>query len=162
MDVLWKNRSGKPWLHQWDFHYHHITCCFQRLNYHIVPTLKIKWVLKWIYFLLKRSKQLYVCRAKSSSISKKLFKTWCLWLYYYQNLHQVTRLCTKAAQKLGLLRRSCYFVNDNRRARSLYLTLVRSLFESCAVVWRPTTAKLISKLESIQKRQRFIIVNAKS
>jgi ribonuclease P/MRP protein subunit RPP40 len=73
--------------------------------------------------------------------------------------HQITRLCNKAAQKLGLLRRSCYFINDNRRARCLYITLVWSLFESCSVVWRPTCNKLISKLESIQKRGIKWILN---
>ena len=73
--------------------------------------------------------------------------------------HQVTRLCSKAAQKLGLLRRSCFFVNDTSRARTLYLTLVRSLFESCAVIWRPTNVALISKLEGIQKRGVKWILN---
>ena len=76
--------------------------------------------------------------------------------------HQVTRLCTKASQKLGLLRRSCYFVNDPRRARTLYITLVRSLFESCAVIWRPTTVSLISKMEGIQKRGIKWILNEES
>ena len=66
--------------------------------------------------------------------------------------HQVTRLCSAAAQKLGLLRRSCFFVNDTKRARTLYITIVRSLFQSCVEVWRPTSANLISKFESIQKR----------
>ena len=65
---------------------------------------------------------------------------------------QVSRLCSAAAQKLGLLRRSCFFVNDTHRARTLYITIVRSLFQSCAEVWRPTSPHLISKIESIQKR----------
>ena len=34
----------------------------------------------------------------------------------------------------------------------LYLTLVRSLFEHCAVIWRPTTSVLENKIESVQKR----------
>ena len=66
--------------------------------------------------------------------------------------HQITRLCSQASQKLGLLRRSCFFVNDTKRARNLYITQVRSLFEHCATVWRPTTNNLISKVEGIQKR----------
>ena len=73
--------------------------------------------------------------------------------------HQVLRLCSKAAQKLGLLRRCCFFVNDTWRARTLYITIVRSLFESCAVVWRPTSIALLSKLESIQKRGIKWILN---
>ena len=73
--------------------------------------------------------------------------------------HQVTRLCSQASQKLGLLRRSCFFVNDANRARNLYITLVRSLFEHCATIWRPTTDNLISKIEGIQKRGIKWILN---
>ena len=73
--------------------------------------------------------------------------------------HQVTRLCSKAAQKLGLLRRCCFFINDIRRARALYIAIVRSLFESCAVIWRPTSATLLDKLEAIQKRGIKWILN---
>ena len=66
--------------------------------------------------------------------------------------NQCNRLYSKANQKLGLLRRNCYFVHDIARARTLYITLVRSLFESCSIIWRPTTQTLTGKIESIQKR----------
>ena len=65
---------------------------------------------------------------------------------------QCDRLYSKANQKLGMIRRNCHFVNDNRRRRVLYITLVRSLFESCSIIWRPLTQILLDKLESIQKR----------
>ena len=66
--------------------------------------------------------------------------------------HQIVRLCSQASQKLGLLRRNCFFVNDTKRSRTLYLTIVRSLFEHCSVIWRPTNIALTNKLEGIQKR----------
>ena len=72
---------------------------------------------------------------------------------------QCNRLYSKANQKLGMLRRNCYFVNDVRQRRTLYITLVRSLFESCSIIWRPLTQNLINKLESIQKRSIKWILN---
>ena len=65
---------------------------------------------------------------------------------------QCDRLYSKANQQMGLLRRNCHFVNDIRRRRTLYITLVRSLFESCSIIWRPLNESLMKKLESIQKR----------
>ena len=73
--------------------------------------------------------------------------------------HQILRLCSKASQKLGLLRRNCYFVKDKRRARVLYISLVRSIFQSCSVVWRPTNETLMTKVESIQKRALKWVLN---
>ena len=65
---------------------------------------------------------------------------------------QCSKVLSKANQKLGMARRNCYFVQDENRRRVLYLTLVRSLFEHCSVIWRPVTKSQISKLEGLQKR----------
>ena len=65
---------------------------------------------------------------------------------------QCGKIYSKANQKLGLTRRTCHFVVDENRRRVLYLTLVRSQFEHCSVIWRPLTKTLISKLENLQKR----------
>ena len=65
---------------------------------------------------------------------------------------QCSKVLSKANQKLGLSRRNCYFVQDLNRRRVLYLTLVRSQFEHCSVLWRPVTKTQISKLEGLQKR----------
>ena len=73
--------------------------------------------------------------------------------------HQISRLCSQASQKLGMLRRNCYFVRDVRRGRTLYLTLVRSIFNHCVVVWRPTNVTLANKIESIQKKGIKWILN---
>ena len=41
---------------------------------------------------------------------------------------------------------------DTNKRRVLYLTLVRSLFEHCPMVWRPASKATVEKLESLQKR----------
>ena len=64
--------------------------------------------------------------------------------------HQ-TFILNKAHQMLGLTKRTCHFINDLRKRRSLYLTLVRSNFEHCSV-WRPCYSTDITKFESLQKK----------
>ena len=65
---------------------------------------------------------------------------------------QCNRLYSKASQQLGIVRRNSHFVNDTRRRRALYIALVRSQFENCSIIWRPTNQTLIDKLEGIHKR----------
>ena len=60
-------------------------------------------------------------------------------------------IITKASQMLGLTKRTCDFVTNRNRKRTLYLTLVRSLFEHCVTVWRPTETANIDKFERLQK-----------
>ncbi len=64
---------------------------------------------------------------------------------------QRCRLLSKASQQFGLTKRTCSFVNDIRRKRTLYLTLVRSQFEHCSSIWRPSCKTDIDKFESFQK-----------
>ncbi|MCP4460940.1 MAG: reverse transcriptase family protein [Cytophagales bacterium] len=75
---------------------------------------------------------------------------------------QANMLYSKANQKFGMLKRTCHFVNDANRRRALYLTLVRSLFEHCPMVWRPASNATVEKLESLQKRAIKWIRNDKS
>ena len=65
---------------------------------------------------------------------------------------QCDKIYSKANQKFGLLKRTCHFVIDKIRRRVLYLTLVRSQFEHCSIIWRPLTNAKTTKLESLQKR----------
>ena len=65
---------------------------------------------------------------------------------------QCSKVLSKANQKLGMARRNCYFVIDSNRRRVLYLTLVRSQFEHCSIIWRPVTKTQINCLEGLQKR----------
>ena len=64
----------------------------------------------------------------------------------------ILTLILKASSTLGLLRRTLHFVKDVKQKRVFYLALVRSLFEHCSVIWRPTTMQMILKIEAIQKR----------
>ena len=45
------------------------------------------------------------------------------------------------------------------KKRALYLAIVRSQFEHCSVVWRPSSDEMLNKLESIQKRAVKWILN---
>ena len=65
---------------------------------------------------------------------------------------QCDKVYSKANQNLGLSRRSCHFLVDMNRKRVIYLTLVRSQFEHCSIIWRPTTKSLTKKFEDLQKR----------
>ena len=68
-------------------------------------------------------------------------------------------IITKASQMLGLTKRTCHFVTNYNRKRTLYLTLVRSLFEHCVTVWRPTETANIDKFERLQKNAVKWILN---
>ena len=59
---------------------------------------------------------------------------------------------SRANQRLGLLKRTCDFVRNRCKRRSLYISMVRSQFEHCAIIWHPSSKSTMSRLESIQKR----------
>ena len=61
-------------------------------------------------------------------------------------------ILNKATTMFNLLRRTCHFVNNPVKKRTLYLTMVRSLFEHGSVVWAPTNLSYISNFEALQKR----------
>ena len=63
----------------------------------------------------------------------------------------ISRILAKASQQFGLAKRTCSFVKDVRRKRALYLALVRSQFEHCSSIWRPTSKDNMKKFESFQK-----------
>ena len=65
---------------------------------------------------------------------------------------QQTIILSKASQMLGLTKRTCHFVHDTKRKWALYLAIVRSLFEHCSTIWRPTSTPSIEKFELLQKR----------
>ena len=58
----------------------------------------------------------------------------------------------KATKQFNLLRRTCYFINDTRQRRALYLTLVRSIFEHCCQLWSPQNVSSITIFDKLQKR----------
>ena len=66
---------------------------------------------------------------------------------------------SKANQRLGLLKRTCHFTKNISKRRAFYLSQVRSHFEHCTIVWRPSAQTMVEKLESIQKRAVKWILN---
>ena len=62
------------------------------------------------------------------------------------------QLVSKASSKLGLLMRTCHFTTDKRQKRAFYLSIVRSIFEHCSIIWCPQTVTHLAKFEAIQKR----------
>ena len=61
-------------------------------------------------------------------------------------------LYSKANQRLGLLKRTCHFVSNTNKRGVLYLTMVRSIFEHCPVIWRPSSYTTINRFKILQKR----------
>ena len=51
----------------------------------------------------------------------------------------------KASQKLGQLRRNCSFSKSQSHRKTLYLAVVRSQFEHCSQIWRPTAITHLKK-----------------
>ena len=64
--------------------------------------------------------------------------------------HQ-TYILNKAVTQFNLLRRTCHFVNNVRKRRTLYISLIRSLFNHCPQVWRPV-GSAVDPFEAFQKR----------
>ena len=58
----------------------------------------------------------------------------------------------RANQRFGLLKRTCHFHQSIEKRRVLYLTMVRSLFEHCSIIWRPSSDTAVNRLESLQMR----------
>ena len=66
------------------------------------------------------------------------------------SLHCKT-LAVKATNMLNLVKRTCHFTKNKDQKRVLYLTLVRSQFEHCSVVWTPQNVTLLTQVESVQR-----------
>ena len=56
----------------------------------------------------------------------------------FSNNDHCEKLITKTKQHISILRRTRHFVDDYRRRRVLYLTLIRSHIEHCSQIWLPT------------------------
>ena len=57
----------------------------------------------------------------------------------------------KATTQFNLLRRTCHFVKNIKKRRTLYLTLIRSLINHCSHVWKPVGPATVH-FEALQKR----------
>ena len=70
-------------------------------------------------------------------------------------------ITAKGNKMLGLLKRTCTLLTNTTVRRTLHLTLVRSQLSYATEVWSPYTAKLISKVESVQRRATAWILKSK-
>ena len=67
----------------------------------------------------------------------------------------------KGTRCLGMLKRTCPLLTDTTVRRTLYLALVKSQLSYATEVWSPSTIKMRSKVESVQKRATSWIMQAK-
>ena len=65
---------------------------------------------------------------------------------------QHDKILKQTHQMLGFTKRTCHFIKDTRKRRSIYLSLVRSNFEHGSIIWRPITETEISDFEKLQKK----------
>ena len=69
--------------------------------------------------------------------------------FSFTNHHN--EILSKATKQFNLLRRTCHFVNNTQKRRTLYLTLVRSLFEHGSQIWSPVGTSAIISFENFQE-----------
>jgi hypothetical protein len=71
----------------------------------------------------------------------------------------IDNIVSRSSQKLGLIKRHCNMISDKHAKRTIYLSLVRSLFEHCSQIWRPSNSYGLEKFEKVQKRAVKWILN---
>ena len=57
----------------------------------------------------------------------------------------------KATVQFNLLCRTCHYVHNTKKRRTLYVTLVRSIFNHCSHIWKPIDSAVLP-FEALQKR----------
>ena len=62
------------------------------------------------------------------------------------------KIVKSANSKLALLMRTCHFTSNKNQKRTFYLTIVRSIFEHCSIIWRPLSPNQLSKFDAVQKK----------
>ena len=67
--------------------------------------------------------------------------------------------CARANKLLGFVKRCSGEISDVRTRRTLYLSLVRSVFGYSSQVWLPQTVTLIQRVERVQKRATKYTLN---
>ena len=100
----------------------------------------------------------------NSTVLSRVEKEKDLGVCVNKNLSWNDHICTitaKGNKMLGLLKRTCPLLTNTTVRRTLYLTLVRSQISYASEVWSPHTNKLISKLESVQRRPTAWILKSK-
>ena len=100
----------------------------------------------------------------NSTVLSRVEKEKDLGVCVNKNLSCNDHICTIAAKgnkMLGLLKRTCPPLTNTTVRRTLYLILVTSEISYASEVWSPHTNKLISELESVQRRATAWILKSK-
>ena len=71
----------------------------------------------------------------------------------------VTAVCFKANRLLGYIRRCSIEITNLTVRRTLYLTLVRSMFSHASQLWVPQQIKYVSLIERVQRRATKFLLN---
>ena len=71
----------------------------------------------------------------------------------------VLNRCARANKLLGYVKRCAGEISNVRARRSLYLSLVRSVFGYSSQVWSPQTVILMQRVERVQRRATKYILN---
>ena len=48
--------------------------------------------------------------------------------------------------------RTYHFTMNKKPKRTFYLTIVRSIFEHCSIIWRPNSTNQIASFDAMQKK----------
>ncbi len=111
----------------------------------------------------KKSPLIYVYQMNSKAVSR-VEKEKDLGVCVNSNLtwnDHIFTITAKGNRMLGLLKRTCPLLTNTTVRRTLYLTLVRSQLTYATEVWSPHTTKLMSKVESVQRRATAWILKSK-
>ena len=65
---------------------------------------------------------------------------------------QGEKIYNKANSRLGMTKRACHFLKNQRQKRAIYLAMVKSHLEHGAVIWSPQGSTLLDRFESLQRR----------
>ena len=123
-------------------HFHPEKCKILQIHNNEPLCTKILPLAKYHYFINKDFIDFTECQRDLGVLVNSNFK----WDDHQQ------KVLNKAHQMLGITKRSCHYIIDPRKRRSLYLSLVRSQFEHCSSIWRPITETEIFNFEKLQKK----------
>lgn len=74
----------------------------------------------------------------------------------------INQMICKANRILGMIRYTCYDVDDSLTRKILYLTHVRPILEYGSEIWSPLTQGLIRNIEKVQRRATKFILKSSS
>ena len=110
-------------------HFHPEKCKILQIHNNELLCIKFLPLAKHHYFINGELIKFTECQRDLGVLINSRFK----WDDHQQ------KVLNKARQMLGITKRTCHYIVDRRKRRSLYLSLVRSQFEHCSSIWRPNT-----------------------